>query len=158
MVCFFGSTITWSLLGMLVWLKYDLALTWRAFIATYIHIRHATYAGCRQLFLGDVQSGVKKFEPLFQFLARNIVLADDRRPLDRLPSQARTTLLSVTAAYLLYYQAKHVQPEVCLLNKALAIGITALLVMFADNFCALSTSWVAEHDDMGIVLLTEQQP
>lgn len=35
-------------------------------------------AGSRQLFLGDVQTGIKKFQVLFDFLAYEVVLSPNR--------------------------------------------------------------------------------
>lgn len=60
-------------------------------------------AGSRQLFLGDVQSGIKKFGALFAFLSQEVVLSPNRQHLDELPAQARENVLSVVAAYIPYY-------------------------------------------------------
>lgn len=65
-------------------------------------------AGCRQLFLGDVQSGSRRFQPLFDFVAQGIALAPNRGPLDGLPAQARAEVLKVAAAYLPYYEPAEV--------------------------------------------------
>lgn len=60
-------------------------------------------AGSRQLFLGDVQSGIKKFGALFHFFSQEVVLSPNRQHLDELPAQARENVLSVVAAYIPYY-------------------------------------------------------
>lgn len=60
-------------------------------------------AGSRQLFLGDVQSGIKKFAALFGFFANEVVLSPNRQHLDELPLTARENVLSVVAAYIPYY-------------------------------------------------------
>lgn len=62
-----------------------------------------TTTGSRQLFLGDVQTGVRKYAPLFDFLAHQVVLSPNREPLDALPEAARSGLLAVVAAYMPYY-------------------------------------------------------
>jgi hypothetical protein len=67
-------------------------------------------AGSRQLFLGDVQSGIKKFSALFGFLSQQVVLSPNRQHLDELPAQARETLLAVVAAYTPYYTPPAVRP------------------------------------------------
>eukprot|EP00878_Enallax_costatus_P027555 GHUV01029683.1.p1 GENE.GHUV01029683.1~~GHUV01029683.1.p1 ORF type:complete len:276 (+),score=63.20 GHUV01029683.1:807-1634(+) len=71
--------------------------------------------GSRQLFLGDVQSGIKKFGALFHFLSQEVVLSPNRQHLDELPAQARENVLSVVAAYIPYYhppgEAKQVLEE-----------------------------------------------
>lgn len=66
------------------------------------HVNVLMY-GSRQLFLGDVQSGIKKFSALFDFLAGEVVLSPNRQHLDELPAQARENVLSVVAAYIPYY-------------------------------------------------------
>eukprot|EP00879_Flechtneria_rotunda_P004592 GHRR01004847.1.p1 GENE.GHRR01004847.1~~GHRR01004847.1.p1 ORF type:complete len:391 (+),score=116.64 GHRR01004847.1:737-1909(+) len=66
------------------------------------HVNVLMY-GSRQLFLGDVQSGIKKFAALFRFLSQEVVLAPNRQHLDELPLQAREIVLSVVAAYMPYY-------------------------------------------------------
>ncbi|WIA11477.1 hypothetical protein OEZ85_011591 [Tetradesmus obliquus] len=66
------------------------------------HVNVLMY-GSRQLFLGDVQSGIKKFAALFGFLSQGVVLSPNRQHLDQLPAQARETLLAVVAAYTPYY-------------------------------------------------------
>ncbi|GBF87356.1 K-stimulated pyrophosphate-energized sodium pump protein [Raphidocelis subcapitata] len=65
---------------------------------------HVLMLGCRQLFLGDVQSGSRRFHPLFSFVAHEIALSPNRVPLDGLPAQARVEVLRVAAAYLPYYE------------------------------------------------------
>jgi hypothetical protein len=70
-------------------------------------------AGSRQLFLGDVQSGIKKFSALFGFLSQQVVLSPNRQHLDQLPAQARETLLAVVAAYTPYYTPPAVSTLLC---------------------------------------------
>lgn len=65
---------------------------------------HVLMLGCRQLFLGDVQSASRRFHPLFSFLAHGIALSPNRGPLDGLPAPARVEVLKVAAAYLPYYE------------------------------------------------------
>lgn len=75
------------------------------------HVNVLMY-GSRQLFLGDVQSGIKKFGALFFFLANDIALSDNRQHLDELPARAREALLSVVAAYSPYYNPPHLAKRV----------------------------------------------
>lgn len=55
-----------------------------------------------------MQSGSRRFQPLFGFLAHSIALAPNRGPLDGLPAQARVEVLKVAAAYLPYYEEAEV--------------------------------------------------
>jgi hypothetical protein len=43
-----------------------------------INLSACSAAGSRQLFLGDVQSGIKKFVALFNFLSQDVVLSPNR--------------------------------------------------------------------------------
>ncbi|CAL8466912.1 g6448 [Coccomyxa elongata] len=60
-------------------------------------------AGAGQLFWSDVHSSLIHFQPLYNFMANDVVLSSDRRRLDTLPPQSRAKLLSVVAAFLPYY-------------------------------------------------------
>ena len=66
-------------------------------------------AGSRQLFLGDVQSGIAKFRRLFLFFLDEVVLSPNRVALDGLPAQARENVLGVVAAYVSYYSPPDVR-------------------------------------------------
>ena len=63
----------------------------------------ALFAGAGQLFWSDVHSSLIHFQPLYTFMANEVVLCSDRRRLDTLPPQSRAKLLSVVAAFLPYY-------------------------------------------------------
>jgi hypothetical protein len=65
---------------------------------------HVLMLGCRQLFLGDVQAGSRRFAPLFDFVLRGVALAPNRAALDGLPHQARVDVLRAAAAFLPYYE------------------------------------------------------
>ena len=62
-----------------------------------------TTAGARQLFWSDVHAGKTNFQAMYAFLADEVALSSDRRQLDALPMQSRAKLLSVTAAFVPYY-------------------------------------------------------
>lgn len=50
-----------------------------------------------------MHSSLIHFQPLYTFMANEVVLSSDRRRLDTLPPQSRAKLLSVVAAFLPYY-------------------------------------------------------
>lgn len=57
-----------------------------------------------------MQSGSRRFSPLFSFVLHGISLAPNRLPLDGLPAQARADVLKAAAAYLPYYEEAEVRP------------------------------------------------
>lgn len=67
-------------------------------------------AGARQLLWGDVHSAASNFKPLYDFLAREIVLPP-QRPIATLPTQSWLGLLSVVAAFLPFYYPAEARPE-----------------------------------------------
>ncbi|KAK9805743.1 hypothetical protein WJX73_004906 [Symbiochloris irregularis] len=60
-------------------------------------------SGARQLIWGDVHSSAPNFRPLYDFLAREIVLATDRSHLPTLPGPSWVGLLTIVAAFLPFY-------------------------------------------------------
>lgn len=60
-------------------------------------------SGARQLFLGDAETGVAAFKPLYTFIAEQVVLAVPRRRLDNLPAPGRESLAALAAAFMPYY-------------------------------------------------------
>jgi len=60
-------------------------------------------SGARQLFLGDVETGVMAFKPLYTFIAEQVVLLQPRKRLDDLPAPGRETLAAIAAAFMPYY-------------------------------------------------------
>lgn len=60
-------------------------------------------SGARQLFLGDVETGRTAFQPLYVFIAEQVVLGADRRRLDALPAPGREHVMALAAAFLPYY-------------------------------------------------------
>ena len=65
---------------------------------------HYIGAGARQVLWGDVHSSKYHFQPLYNFLFKEVVFNPDRRRLDTLPPQPRAKLLAVVAAFLPYYK------------------------------------------------------
>lgn len=60
-------------------------------------------SGARQLFIGDVETGRTAFQPLFAFIAEQVVLSHDQRRLDALPPPGRENIMALAAAFLPYY-------------------------------------------------------
>ncbi|KAL4424031.1 hypothetical protein ABPG75_001332 [Micractinium tetrahymenae] len=60
-------------------------------------------SGTRQLFLGDVETGKTAFQPLYAFIAEQVVLSADQRRLDALPAPGREHVMALAAAFLPYY-------------------------------------------------------
>lgn len=61
------------------------------------------FAGAKQLFWGDVHAETKHFQPLFSFLATDIVFVENRRRLNQLPRQSKGGILSVVATFIPFY-------------------------------------------------------
>ena len=59
--------------------------------------------GAKQLFWGDLHSESRHFQPLFSFLATDVVFVENRRRLDVLPRQSRAGILSIVATFLPFY-------------------------------------------------------
>eukprot|EP00887_Chlorella_sp_A99_P006836 scaffold2.g6836.t1 len=60
-------------------------------------------SGARQLFIGDVETASSAFQPLFTFIADQVVLNPDRTRLSALPSPGRESTMTLAAAFLPYY-------------------------------------------------------
>lgn len=60
-------------------------------------------SGARQLFIGDVETGVAAFKPLYTFIAEQVVLAQRGRRLEELPAPGRESIAALAAAFLPYY-------------------------------------------------------
>ncbi|PSC73443.1 K(+)-stimulated pyrophosphate-energized sodium pump [Micractinium conductrix] len=60
-------------------------------------------SGARQLFLGDVETGRTAFQPLYTFIAEQVVLSPDQRRLDALPQPGRESIMALAASFLPYY-------------------------------------------------------
>lgn len=71
------------------------------------------HAGAGQLFWSDVHSSLIHFQPMYEYMANDVVLSSDRRRLDTLPPQSRAKLLSVVAAFLPYYTPSAVRNCTC---------------------------------------------
>ena len=69
--------------------------------------------GAKQLFWGDLHSGERNFQPLFHFLATDIVFVENRRRLDVLPRASRAGILVAVATFLPYYD--NVMVRLCML-------------------------------------------
>lgn len=61
------------------------------------------FSGARQLFVGDAETGRTAFQPLYSFMAENVVLSADQRRLDALPPPGRDSIMALVAAFLPYY-------------------------------------------------------
>ena len=59
--------------------------------------------GAKQLFWGDLHSGERNFQPLYHFLATDIVFVENRKRLDVLPRPSRAGILVAVATFLPYY-------------------------------------------------------
>ena len=71
-------------------------------------------AGVRQLLWADVHGERMHFQPLYAWLAGEVVFSADRARLDTLPPQCRAKLLLVMAAFTPYYtppQARTSKPR-----------------------------------------------
>ena len=65
----------------------------------------SSLAGAKQLFWGDLHSESRHFQPLFHFLATDVVFVENRKRLDVLPQQSRAGILSTIATFLPFYDS-----------------------------------------------------
>ncbi|GAB4815145.1 hypothetical protein N2152v2_002191 [Parachlorella kessleri] len=79
-------------------------------------------SGARQLFIGDVETSNTAFQPLYTFVAEQVVLAPDKSRLRALPSPGREAIMGLVASFLPYY------------------GTTQELLLALSNFPAPSPS------------------
>lgn len=64
---------------------------------------HSMSAGAKQLFWGDLHSESRHFQPLFNFIATDVVFVEGRKRLNVLPLQSRSGILSTVATFLPFY-------------------------------------------------------
>lgn len=61
------------------------------------------FVGAKQLFWGDLHSENQNFQPLYSFLATDIVFAESKARLNWLPHQSRAGILTIVATFLPFY-------------------------------------------------------
>lgn len=61
------------------------------------------FAGAKQLFWGDLHAESRNFQPLFAFLATDVVFFEGGSRLQQLPPQSRGGILAAVATFLPFY-------------------------------------------------------
>ena len=99
------------------------------------------HAGAKQVIWGDLHSEAHHFQPLFHFIATDIVFLENKSRLKWLPQQSRAGILALVATFLPYYadvMVSHIIPSSTNIYAAVSLN---LALAHGPKFCTSILSW-----------------